>query len=153
MPLAAFVGIAMFSMALLSGLHTQAAATLWYFIIIAVFVVGNVMPLTCSYLYARAIQLERIYWSITAERMRAILVIERLNKSRNMSTYCCVKRPVKPALLTVPADCLSQLWDKFTIAFSSNTAQFYIAPIHIQLTYRRIIEINFFAVLLYTITR
>lgn len=109
-------------------------------IIIYLWVLVNFWTVACAHIVARVLDYQRVCWSILAESSIGQQLCRTVTCSRNNgATHSCNDTY------------LSELWRRMIFKTNYNLRQFIVSPIGIDITYRRVLQLNFFLVSFYSL--
>ena len=131
------------SMGLTSGLQRQRSAILRQFTYSSLFFATNLIATVCAHLFSQVVSLEKVFWSILCERKINCQLLNLLRRRNSLTSSTSSSEQT---------DCMTILWNKFAVSSSNYSSRFCVQPLRMQITYRRVIELNFFVVSIYTLT-
>ena len=108
----------------------------------------NLVVMTCALIYSRIVELERIMLFILAPYV-PILGAHLTSDQRDAAK---VGRRKQAYDNVRPCSFAADMWLKFVYATSSDIKRYCSCPLGVQLTYEKMIEINFFIVFIYSLS-
>lgn len=146
-----------------------------YFIIVATWLNFNAVTIACAYSFSRIVEFERILWLVLAANASfqmghspSLALVEEAKAEAEAKVEAKVEakaeeaRPAvreqergRPARRTEVrcASFVADLWTKFALATSLNIDSYCARPLNVRLTYKGIIELNFFFIFLYSLAK